>query len=265
MICSINKSNLEKLTRFCDKDNVFACEIYSSLKTYGKDCSWVYVGFDNKGENVFCGVKAVSTGYMVYSQNLDDEQASSLAEFFMFMPKKNIIANKKVLEKLQKVFGGEVEEKLIMKRVSNSFNKEKLKTFCNEIAIHPKKYDDMFEVLTSAFKNDCPKELRDDWIYTTSLKERKAGSKVLVIYKDIECVSCGFLDSVNSYCGVIASVATKENYKRKGYGTKIITSLLSMEEIKNKSAYVVLLNNNLENFYKKLGFEISDKYCILKY
>ncbi|MEG1993665.1 MAG: GNAT family N-acetyltransferase [Oscillospiraceae bacterium] len=262
MICSVTKDSIKKIVDFCDKDSVFACEIYSSLKAFGTGCSWVYGGFDNNGENAFCAVKTTVIGYIVYAQGLDDEKIQSLAEFFLFMPKKNIISSKNVLEKLQNLFGGEIEEKLIMKSTAKKYFG---KSNDHNPPVHPKRYDHMFEVLTKAFPEDCPREMRDDWIYTTSLKERKAGAKAVSIYEDEKCVSCGFLDCVNSHCGIIASLATDENYSKKGFGTRIIKSLILCDEMINKNAYVVLLDNELEKFYEKTGFITCEKYCILKY
>lgn len=249
--------------KYCDTDSVFACETFSSLKAYGKNCSWVYGGFDEKSGIPFCSIKTVTTGYIFYADNLKEEKLPSISEFFKFLPKRDIIASKDNILKLQKMLGGNFQEKLIMKKSYDSVANDSFKN--DDEVVHPIRYIDMFNILTTRFEDDCPKELKNDWIYTTSLKERKAESKALCIYQDEKCVSCGFLDSVNSYCGIIASLATFEGFERKGYGTKIVNSLLNSEQMKNKNAYVVLMDNNLEEFYKRLGFENSGSYCILTF
>lgn len=263
MICSVNKHNIENFIEFSDKDNVFACDIHSSLKAFGKSCSWVFGGIDEKTDEPFCLIKAVTTGYILYAENLEGEKLSSVCEFFEFVPKRDIIGSKDNIQKLAERLGGSYVEKLIMKKSYDGFQKQGFED--EEKPIHPLKFIDMFNVLNKRFKNDCPKALKNDWIYTTSLKERKAGSVALCIYEGEKCVSCGFLDSVNSKSSIIASLATLKEFEGKGYGTKIVKNILSLEQMKDKTAYVVLMDSNLKDFYKRLDFENSGTYCILSY
>lgn len=59
----------------------------------------------------------------------------------------------------------------------------------------------------------------------------------------------------------ISDFIIEEQYRRKGYGTKLVEYLL--DNINTDLEYVVHCNDQSINIFKKLGFNEKEKYTIL--
>lgn len=75
----------------------------------------------------------------------------------------------------------------------------------------------------------------------------------VLITENGEDISGGFIYFSDDFA-VISDVFTKEEYRGKGYGKRLVENLLNCSTKEN--VYLTSKEHNLE-FYKKLGFEIS--------
>ena len=253
MIATINKKNLSLAMDFCNTKHVLACEIYSSLKVYGKDCSWAFVGMEKGETSPFCAIKTVQAGYMLYAESLTEEQVMDVVEFLQFMPKRDLIATPTILMQFKKHLGGIIESKSIMEKILPRFNNDMFNILPYQVQ-HPIKFVDMFALLMEAFPTACPHTLADDWVYLVSLKERRGLAQTRCIYQEGECVSCAMIDGQNQASVLLASVVTTPEYQGRGLAQYIVQTLLNQPSLEEKSVFVVLYEENLENFYKKMGF-----------
>lgn len=82
-----------------------------------------------------------------------------------------------------------------------------------------------------------------------NLKGRCEG---MLIAENDEAVSGGFISFSDNFA-VISDVFTKEDYRGKGYGKRLVENLLNCSTKEN--VYLTSKEHNL-GFYKKLGFEV---------
>ena len=74
----------------------------------------------------------------------------------------------------------------------------------------------------------------------------------VLINENDEDISGGFISFANNFA-VITDVFTKEEYRGKGYGRRLVENLLNCSTKEN--VYLTSKEHNLE-FYKKLGFNV---------
>ena len=82
------------------------------------------------------------------------------------------------------------------------------------------------------------------------------------IYEDGKLISAAFSLFETENSAVISSVATLESHRNKGYATEIINALLSKNS--DKSVYVFTENENIDKWYKKIGFTEHKKWSEIK-
>lgn len=101
-----------------------------------------------------------------------------------------------------------------------------------------------------------------DWFADMSHKLRHGTAKCCGIYENNKLVSVALSVFETDNSAVISSVATDERFRKKGYGEKVVKTLL--DENKGKDVYVFTENENISKWYEKSGFTGYKKWSEIK-
>lgn len=108
-----------------------------------------------------------------------------------------------------------------------------------------------------------------DYYYDIIIKR----NEVVVIEEDNQIISMIHLNPyIYNICGYISTVhyfvalATKFAYRKKGYMSKAINFAINyLNDLNEPFCYILPQNENLENYYKKFGFEKVCKFTVDKF
>lgn len=128
---------------------------------------------------------------------------------------------------------------LLMCKSTNTFS-ENVHFLNNSSTL--KEYKEIYNLLSSDGDNF------EEWYSDFSKKINSHISKCSFISCGNQITSCAIASGIYGGNAVISGVATKENYKNKGYATKCVKAILN-----NKNTYL-WCKNELVDFYTGIGF-----------
>lgn len=254
MVRLVTKETLPQLLELCDADDMFATFLYTYGSVYCDVTSKVeiWLGFDNNNQPNFAAVSS-GGGYIIYPK--DESAYEYIWAFLTFMPSDNIICRGELMRYLERKMFVRPEYSCIMRYGKGYSPSPRQKT------IHPKRFKDMYSLLCKVFPKICREEKSDEWVYTTSLKERRGFVTPVCIYdNDSECIGCGMIDATNSKSCVIGAIAVASDNRGDGIGIDIICSLLSKVIEQEKVAYLNC-SEELRPFYESIGFKLVGEYA----
>lgn len=109
---------------------------------------------------------------------------------------------------------------------------------------------DVFDVV---FEDDKNRKLYfEKWYTDASHKIRHGLIHGKCIYEDGKCVSAALTSGETDSIAVISSVATLKNYRKRGFGERVVLSLVRSLE---KEIYLMTDNEKTKNWYVSIGFE----------
>ena len=76
-------------------------------------------------------------------------------------------------------------------------------------------------------------------------------------------VACGRLHFIDETTAQIRYMAVSKNFEKKGFGTKILTSLEDTARIKNHETIILNARDNVVYFYEKHGYQVIKKSHLL--
>lgn len=92
----------------------------------------------------------------------------------------------------------------------------------------------------------------DAWYVDISHRIRHGAAKAVTLNIDDEIVSSAILSSIYKGDAVIAAVKTNPKYRKKGYGSALVSAMCFDV---SGDVYLMREKDKNESFYKKLGFE----------
>ncbi len=90
------------------------------------------------------------------------------------------------------------------------------------------------------------------WFTDMCHKMRYGAARLCGIYEGKTLLSAGFSLFITEKSAVISSVATDENFRCRGYGERVVKTLICKN--RGKDVYVFTENGKVENWYKNMGF-----------
>lgn len=121
--------------------------------------------------------------------------------------------------------------------------------FCKAQQLYSENLKDVFYIVEKVFGFDGDFLM---WVADLSHKMRHNSAHLYGIYCENKLVSSAFSLFETEKSVVISSVATLEEYRCKGFGERIVKTII--EENKDKDVYVFTENEKTDNWYKKIGF-----------
>lgn len=226
MIRLLTEDRLSDFTAFCDK-RLTGAVIFTRLKTYGLCSNDALFWYSENEDGKINGVCSMTDGiFLVCTDNTADEE-----EIRLFS--QTVGATH--------VTDGKAEYTLKFLSSQRKYNAED---------ISGENIKDIFDVI---FEDD---DNRDSyfarWYTDASHKIRHSLIHGKCIYDNGKCVSAALTSGETDSIAVISSVATLKNYRKQGFGEKVV---LSLAQSLNKEIYLMTDNEQTKNWYKKIGFE----------
>lgn len=218
-------------------------------------------------KDILLGVFVFSNNGILHLSYIDDsvlKKLDLLRAIKKYKPK--IIKGKnESIEKVVEVF----EKSIINYKVNNYYIMEysggKQFTIQRSCHVTPQLLNKSFDFLVNVERSfgRNPKLLND---IKTKLIKKYANNEYFAFEEDGRIISQGMLENNGENFIVIGSIYTKENYRKQGYGKKIVQLLIN-EVVSRKKTPLLLVkkeNTGAINLYNKLGFKKKDDFQILE-
>jgi ribosomal protein S18 acetylase RimI-like enzyme len=229
MIKLLTDDKIKNFSEFCE-NRMTAAVIFTNLLTYGinsDDALFWYSEDDNENMNA---VFSLSDG--IFLASTQDSSLYDEIELFSQIVGASTVSYS-TAEYVLKYIGGE-------KYISEDITGENVK--------------DAFDVV---FEDDGNrKSYFGKWYADVSHKIQHNLIHGKCIYKEGKCVSVAFTSGETPSVAVISAVATLRDYRKQGFGEKVV---LSLAQSLDKEIYLMTDNKQTKNWYEKIGFELTDK------
>lgn len=239
-----NESDLEKIKVFC-RDSAFGAYISCRAEAYGFNAGFseLWISEDERGK-ILCAVSSLDKNAVVLSdENCNFEELSVLIDSFGF---KSILTDVKTADNCS-LCGFEKKAVLKLEKCENA-----LETNSNP------DLKSVYELYCSVFpKRYCTdKESYLTWLSDFTFRKKCNLADIETVETEGTVVAAAMTAAESETSAVIASVACKEGFRKKGFGKKVVLSLASKLTAKNKNVFVISENDEVTNFYRKIGFEV---------
>lgn len=226
MIRILTEEKLPEFTEFCDK-RLTGAVIYTRLKTYGLSSNDALFWHSENSDGKINAVCSMTDGiFLVCTDGTANEE-----EIMLFS--KTVGATHVTYGKAEYTLKFKSSQK---NHIAENINGENIK--------------DVFDVV---FEEDDSRNLFfSSWYTDASHKIRHGLIHGKCIYADGKCISVALTSGETDSIAVISSVATLKNYRKQGFGEKVV---LSLAQSLDKEIYLMTDNEKTKNWYKKIGFE----------
>lgn len=226
MIRLLTEDRLLEFTAFCDK-KLAGAVIFTRLKTYGLFSNDAFFWYSENSIGKINAVCSITDGiFLVCTDGTADKE-----EIRLFA---------QTVGASELTYG---KAKYTLKFISSQ------KKFTAE-DISGENIKDVFDVVFEDDNNR--KSYFASWYTDASHKIRHTLIHGKCIYADGKCVSVALTSGETDSIAVISSVATLKNYRRQGFGERVV---LSLAQSLDKEIYLMTDNVITKNWYEKIGFE----------
>ena len=104
----------------------------------------------------------------------------------------------------------------------------------------------------------------EDWFTDLSHKKRHSGAEIHTCFDGKTLVSCAVCVAMTENEALLGSVKTRENYRKRGFGTKTVTELCSFLQGKGKDIFLCREENKNKEFYSRIGFADCGEWMSIK-
>lgn len=226
MIRLLTEDRINDFTRFCE-NRLTGAVIYTRFLTYGLYSGNVFFWYSEDEDGTVKGVFSMLDGILLAcTDETDEEEITLFAQTVGAMS----VTYGKALYTLK--YTG-----------SNSMYSEE--------DVDGENIKDVFDVI---FENDINrKSFFERWYTDASHKIRHGLIHGKCIYADGKCVSAALTSGETDSLAVISSVATREKYRRNGFGERVV---LSLAQSIGKEIYLMTDNGKIKRWYEKTGFSV---------
>ncbi len=109
------------------------------------------------------------------------------------------------------------------------------------------------ETIPDSFKNTNEAYL--SFVSDYTFRERRKLARGKCICENDEVIACALTSAETENKALLSGVASSKLYKGKGYGKKVVNSLVNELLSEGKTPYVIALNDSAKGFYEHIGFE----------
>lgn len=209
--------------------------IQTDLRFACGDADGVFFQESDGEKTLVLSLRGVTATICRLTQNIDVDELSS---FLKFRHVSNIISDF--------FFDGfELEKRSVLKANTQFENSQNATTLTTASRLSD--YENVFNLLSKNGEFNV-------WYPSFSRKVNNLSACGVYISENSTAVSCAVAPFIYDEIGIIAGVYTDERFRKKGYATKCMQSLLSDLKSKNiKTAYLWCEDKNIK-FYENIGF-----------
>lgn len=234
--------NGAELDRLCTND-LFEIRIKSLLKAYGTkyDFARFYCQYDSNS-NVTAEISKLDGDYSISYNSFCD--FSEIEEFIKVLGYTSVLTDDKF------IFNSSFDEGIIM-----SCNKK------TEIPLGFCLVDEYPKLMDLFNLDDYEEADFENWYVDVNHRIRHNCAKAYSVNVNDEIISSAMLSSIYNNSAILSSVKTEPEFRRLGYGSKLVNYILN--DVK-KTVYLMRNENKNEEFYSKLGFKNIGKWRMYK-
>lgn len=241
MIYFVEKSRLDDLKKFCQKQNIYSCRIRCLLDSYGLNFDfvqfWLQYGKDKK---ITSAISKVDGNITV--QITENSDIPELKEFFEVTGFTSVLSERCFFDNKKTV------ENIIMELK----NPKEKTVFGLKTVINPD-LKEFYNVLLKCQNKKFIVPKYEDFLIDVSHKVRHNTALCLGLQKNNSLVSVAMTVSQSKNTAIIGAVATDSNFRRLGYGGYTVIKLAEL--MGKRKIFIMRDKHENESFYKSLGFE----------
>ncbi len=224
MIRLLTEDRINDFTRFCEK-RLTGAVIYTRFLTYGLYSGDVFFWYSEDENGTLNGVFSMLDGILLAcSDEVPDDEITLFAQ---------------TVGAISVTYG----QALYTLKYTGDENS------CTADDLSGENIKNAFDVI---FEDDGNRKAYfERWYTDASHKIRHGLIHGKCIYENGICVSVALTSGETDSLAVISSVATLENYRKKGYGEKVV---LSLAQSIGKEIYLMTANEKTKHWYEKIGF-----------
>lgn len=250
MILKLNDRHKDIVLNYVGKEPSINLFIIGDIEQYGfdKDFQEVWGSFDEKN-NLTGVLLRYNNNFIPYIENLNEDVSEFKKIIKSYKGNKFISGKSDIIEKFKDIFNDFEEKYMYFCQL-----KEKCKLL---------KWDDSIKVATEKDASRIHEliDTIDEFSVQDSIKEieEKIRDNNKVVYyienEKKEIITVSQITAENSKSAMVVGVATRKDYREKGYMSKCLSKLCSDFIDKNKSLCLFYDNPKAGSVYKKIGFE----------
>ena len=144
--------------------------------------------------------------------------------------------------------GFSAQEVVIMENEDSNVNEE-------EVFYDTDKEPDLWQLSLEDFMEipSC------EWYPESCLRRRRCGAKIYAIKSCDKYIATAGAYNLNKDTAVISVVATKEEYRKKGYAAALVKTLT--QDLMPRKIYLIC-KKDMVLFYKKINYKITGDFCV---
>ena len=244
MLKIAEKSDFSVLSDFLS-DGIISLRILSYFIAYGTERDFVkfFIHYDESGIQ----------GVISFFEDSVLVEASDRADFseissFLSMNSFSVLSCRNVIADLLGFDCFETKQGYIYRGNDDEFSadnlhEESLKAVYNLIS----------ESIPGSFENT--KEAYLSFLSDYLFRERRNLARGKCIREDDGIIACAITSAETDSKALLSGVAASNNCKGKGYGRKVVISLVNDLLRNGKTPYVIALNDSAKGFYEHIGFK----------
>ncbi|CEQ21362.1 GCN5-related N-acetyltransferase [[Clostridium] sordellii] len=250
MILKLNDRHKDIVLNYVGKEPSINLFIIGDIEQYGfdKDFQEVWGSFDEKN-NLTGVLLRYNNNFIPYIENLNEDVSDFKKIIKSYKGNKFISGKSDIIEKFKDILNDFEEKYMYFCQL-----KEKSKLL---------KWDDSIKVATEKDASRIHEliDTIDEFSVQDSVKEieEKIRDNNKVVYyienEKKEIITVSQITAENSKSAMVVGVATRKDYREKGYMSKCLSKLCSDFIDKNKSLCLFYDNPKAGSVYKKIGFE----------
>lgn len=260
MITLLDKTGSENTLKY-DKKPHLTVRIQSLLKAYGNDYPFFQV-WSQKGK-AFNLIASLEGSLTVYAEDPNQFDAEEAAFFIKNTPNAQTVSGEAgLIEKIVAFLPGSREEYNVMVQNQAEYSSVKEDSFTEfTIEKNPPLMKIYFILETCKGKSFSVGEF-ELWYVDFSHRIRHGCADCYITRVKNTPAGCCLVPSISGYAGLISGVATLSEYRNKGIATASVLKVCG-ELTESGKLPVVECVGELDGFYKKMGFHITDKMSVL--
>ncbi|MDP4120763.1 MAG: GNAT family N-acetyltransferase [Bacillota bacterium] len=227
---------------FC-KDSPFGCRIFGINKSYGDypKISEFWKVFDDN-HNLIGVIGRIDSQIILHIR--ESVNLKEVSEFIQMISAKAILCDGNISLTLPNF---KTNSGVVMK-FENSY-----KNVSNTVINNPPART-VYKLLKSCKSDTFFVPEFEDFYLDYSHKMRHECVRSTGIYNENELVAFAMTAAESYDSAVVAAVCVHPEFRNKGFGSQVVSTLVNELTIENKYIYIFRSKNENEDFYKKLGF-----------
>ena len=99
------------------------------------------------------------------------------------------------------------------------------------------------------------------WLSDFTFKRNRKSARIKALVQNNELISFAMTSAETEKEAVISGVITKKDFRKNGFGAKVLSSLIGNLKKEGKTIYVLTAQKEINPFYEKLGFRKTGEWA----